>query len=101
MRVGRNDEAIEYFFQARDVAPRSVPILLMGAQALYVGGHKAEADAIFRRIIATPVPVPGPDAVPSPARAPVPRLAPSWWGDFSAGFAARMIDSTRPVRRAA
>jgi hypothetical protein len=54
-----------------------------------------EADAIFRRIITTPVPVPG------PAQAPVPRLAPSWWGDFSAGFAARMIDSTRPVRRAA
>jgi len=60
-----------------------------------------EADAIFRRIIATPVPVPGPAAVPSPARAAVPRLAPSWWGDFSAGFAARMIDSTRPARRAA
>jgi len=53
----------------------------------------AEADAIFRRIIATPVPVPGPVAVPS--------LAPSWWRDFSAGFAARMIDSTRPARRAA
>jgi hypothetical protein len=60
-----------------------------------------EADAIFRRIIATPVAVPGPAAVPSPARAAVPRLAPSWWGDFSAGFAARMIDSTRPVRRVA
>lgn len=60
-----------------------------------------EADVIFRRIIATPVAVPGPAAVPSPARAAVPRLAPSWWGDFSAGFAARMIDSTRPVRRAA
>ena len=53
----------------------------------------AEADAIFRRIIATPGPVPGPVAVP--------RLAPSWWRDFSAGFAARMIDSTRPARRAA
>ncbi|HET9972024.1 MAG TPA: hypothetical protein VFQ68_27575 [Streptosporangiaceae bacterium] len=60
-----------------------------------------EADAIFRRIIATPVPVPSPAAVPGPARVAVPRLAPSWWGDFSAGFAARMIDSTRPVRRAA
>lgn len=60
-----------------------------------------EADAIFRRIIATPVPVPGPAQAPGPAQVPVPRLAPSWWGDFSAGFAARMIDSTRPVRRAA
>jgi hypothetical protein len=56
---------------------------------------EAEADAIFRRIIATP----GPAPVPSPVA--VPRLAPSWWGDFSAGFAARMIGSTRPVRRAA
>ncbi len=55
----------------------------------------AEADAIFRRIIATPVPVPG------SAPVAVPRLAPSWWRDFSAGFAARMIDSTRPARRAA
>ena len=50
-----------------------------------------EADAIFRWIIATPIPAP----------VAVPRLAPSWWGDFSAGFAARMIDSTRPARRAA
>lgn len=58
-----------------------------------------EADAIFRRITATPVPVPGP--VPGPASAAVPRLAPAWWGNFSTGFAARMVDSTRPVRRAA
>ena len=66
-----------------DLAARAAAVRLPGA----------EADAIFRRIIATPVPVSGPVAVPS--------LAPSWWRDFSAGFAARMIDSTRPARRAA
>jgi hypothetical protein len=63
----------------------------LAAWAAAVRLPEAEADAIFRRIVATPVP--GPVVVP--------RLAPSWWGDFSAGFAARMIDSTRPVRRAA
>jgi hypothetical protein len=75
----------------------------LAAWAAAVRLPDAEADVIFRRIIATPVPVAGPAAVPvpGPARAAVPRLAPSWWGDFSAGFAARMIDSTRPVRRAA
>jgi hypothetical protein len=73
----------------------------LAAWAAAVRLPDAEADAIFRRITATPVPVPGPAAVPGPARAAVPRLAASWWGDFSAGFAARMVDSTRPVRRAA
>ena len=71
----------------------------LAAWAAAVRLPDAEADAIFRRITATPVPVP--DAVPGLAPAAVPRLAASWWGDFSAGFAARMIDSTRPVRRAA
>jgi hypothetical protein len=63
----------------------------LAAWAAAVRLPEAEADAIFRRIAATPVPAP----------VAVPRLAPSWWGDFSAGFAARMIDSTRPARRAA
>jgi hypothetical protein len=65
----------------------------LAAWAAAIRLPEAEAEAIFRRIVATPVPAPAPAAVP--------RLAPSWWRDFSAGFAARMIDSTRPVRRAA
>jgi hypothetical protein len=52
----------------------------------------AEADAIFQRIVQTPVPA-GPTAVP--------RLDPSWWRGYTAGFAARMVTSTRPARRAA
>lgn len=62
----------------------------LAAWAAAVRLPDAEADAIFRRITAKPAPAPV-----------VPRLAASWWGDFSAGFAARMVDSTRPVRRAA
>jgi hypothetical protein len=59
----------------------------LAAWAAAVRLPDAEADAVFRRIVATPV--------------PVLRLDPSWWRDFSARFAARMVDSTRPARRAA
>jgi hypothetical protein len=49
----------------------------------------AEAAAIFERIVSTPVP----EAAP--------RLDPTWWRGFNAGFTARMIASTRPARRVA
>jgi hypothetical protein len=52
----------------------------------------AEADAIFQRIVQTPV---------SAGPAATPRLDPSWWRGYTAGFAARMVTSTRPARRAA
>lgn len=51
MRVGRIEDAIDFFFQARDVSPGSVPILLTGAQALYMGGFKNDADGIFKAIL--------------------------------------------------
>lgn len=56
-----------------------------------------DADAIFARIVATPV----------PSATVTPQLAPSWWRSFNAGFAARMVASTsqgsraRPLVRAA
>jgi hypothetical protein len=50
-----------------------------------------EADAIFRRVVDTPAPV----------AAPAPGLDPSWWREFNAGFATRMIASTRPAHRRA
>jgi hypothetical protein len=50
-----------------------------------------EADAIFRRVVNTPVPV----ATTQPG------LDPSWWREFNAGFATRMIASTRPAHRRA
>jgi hypothetical protein len=50
----------------------------------------AEADAIFRRIVSTP----------PAASAITPRLDPTWWQHYSAGFAERMVASTRPARPA-
>ena len=50
-----------------------------------------EAAAIFQRIVSTPATVP----------ADTPRLDPSWWRNYTAGFAARMVTSTRPARWAA
>ena len=50
-----------------------------------------EADAIFRRVVDTPVPV----------ATTAPGLDPSWWREFNAGFATRMVASTRPARRRA
>lgn len=49
----------------------------------------AEAEGIFGRIAATPVPE------------QPPRLDPSWWRGYTADFAARMVASTRPLRQAA
>jgi hypothetical protein len=51
----------------------------------------AEAAAIFQRIVGTPAPAP----------AVTPRLDASWWRHYTADFTARMVSSTRPVRRAA
>ena len=51
----------------------------------------ADADDIFQRIVRTPV----------RSAAQTPSLAPSWWRSFNAGFAARMVASTSPARRAA
>jgi hypothetical protein len=48
-----------------------------------------EADAIYRRIL----------AAPEPAVTTRPGLNPSWWHEFNAGFATRIIASTRPAHR--
>jgi tetratricopeptide (TPR) repeat protein len=54
MRAERFDDAVQYFLKARAVAPRSVPIMLTGAQALFLAGFRAEADRIFRALLAMP-----------------------------------------------
>ena len=61
----------------------------LAAWAATVRLADAEANDIFQRIVSTPV------------RSATPRLDPSWWRGYNAGFAARMVTSTRPVRRAA
>jgi hypothetical protein len=61
-----------------------------------------EADAIFRRVTETPVvAAPVVATVAPPAGAAPTGLAPSWWREFNAGFAGRMVDSTRPAQRRA
>jgi hypothetical protein len=54
MRLERFDEAVEHFFKARDVAPKSVPIMLTGAQALYLAGFRAESYRIFMALLSMP-----------------------------------------------
>ncbi len=54
MRLERFDDAIEHFMKARDVAPKSVPIMLTGAQALFLAGFRAEADRIFKALLSMP-----------------------------------------------
>lgn len=69
----------------------------LAAWAATVRLADADADAIFRRIVASPA---GPAVAPA-GPAVTPRLAPSWWRGYNAGFAARMVASTAPVRLAA
>jgi hypothetical protein len=77
----------------------------LAAWAATVRLPDADAAEIFRRIVAAPVaPSVAPVAAVVPAAAPsaaAPRLAPSWWRGYNAGFAARMVASTAPVRLAA
>jgi hypothetical protein len=71
----------------------------LAAWAATVRLPDADAAAIFQRIVAAPV---APAAAPVAAAGPAaPRLKPSWWRGYNAGFAARMVASTAPVRLAA
>ncbi len=54
IRLGRHDDAVGYFLGALEIAPGSAPILLTGAQALYLAGHTAEADRIFAEFLDHP-----------------------------------------------
>ena len=53
-RAGRHDEALAYFFQAAEVAPSSIPVLMTGALALHAAGHAEQADALFASLLALP-----------------------------------------------
>jgi hypothetical protein len=72
----------------------------LAAWAASVRLPDADAAAIFRRIVATPVAPALTPVAPAPDAA-APRLKPSWWRGYNAGFAARMVASTAPVRLAA
>jgi hypothetical protein len=66
----------------------------LAAWAAAVRLTEADAAAIFQRIIATPA---GTPATIDSTTDTVPRLKPSWWRGYNAGFAARMVASTAPV----
>ena len=75
----------------------------LAAWAAAVRLPAADADAIFRAIVATP-----PAEVTPPAARPARGLArtaagldPAWWRGYTARFAAGMVASTAPVRYAA
>jgi hypothetical protein len=72
----------------------------LAAWAATVRLPDGDAAAIFQRIVAVPagLSVAPPAAAPSAA---APQLSPSWWRRYNAGFAARMVASTAPVRLAA
>jgi hypothetical protein len=59
----------------------------LAAWAATVRLPDAAADGIYQLIVTTP----------APAGEPFGGLGRTWWRDFSAGFAARMVTSTRPV----
>lgn len=54
LRLGDAELAVGYFLEAIEANPRSVPVLITGAQALFRAGHTEEADAIFRAVLESP-----------------------------------------------
>jgi hypothetical protein len=63
----------------------------LAAWAATVRLPDADADAIFRRITATP----------TPSRRITRQVDSVWWRHFTADLTARMVTSTRPLRPAA
>ena len=54
IKVHRFEEAVAWFLRAEQVAPGRTPILVTGAQALFLAGYEEEADAIFATLLASP-----------------------------------------------
>jgi tetratricopeptide (TPR) repeat protein len=51
LRLGEPDRAVEYFLDAINANPESVPVLITGAHALYEAGFTEQADTIFRTLL--------------------------------------------------
>lgn len=51
LRLGEPDRAVEYFLDAINANPDSVPVLITGAHALYEAGYTQQADTIFRTLL--------------------------------------------------
>jgi len=73
----------------------------LAAWAATVRVTDVDAAAVFRRNIASPAVLAPAVELVAPSAAAAPKLKPSWWRGYNAGFAARMVASTAPVRLAA
>lgn len=51
LRLGEPDRAVEYFLDAINANPDSVPVLITGAHAMYEAGYLEQADTIFRTLL--------------------------------------------------
>lgn len=51
LRLGEPDRAVEYFLDAINANPDSVPVLITGAHALYEAGYLEQADTIFQTLL--------------------------------------------------
>lgn len=54
LRIGDAELAVGYFLEAIAANPRSLPVLITGAHALFRAGHHDEADTIFRAMLESP-----------------------------------------------
>ncbi|MEX0876065.1 MAG: tetratricopeptide repeat protein [Phycisphaerales bacterium] len=54
LRLGEPDRAVEYFLDAINANPESVPVLITGAHSLYEAGYTEQADTIFKTLLENP-----------------------------------------------
>lgn len=54
LRLGEADRAVEFFLDAINANPESVPVLITGANSLFEAGYIEQADAIFATFLKNP-----------------------------------------------
>ena len=54
LRLGEPDRAVEFFLDAINANPESVPVLITGAHSLYEAGYSEQADTIFKTLLDNP-----------------------------------------------
>lgn len=54
LRVGEADRAVEFFLDAINANPESIPVLITGAHSLFEAGYIEQADTIFKTFLDNP-----------------------------------------------
>jgi len=54
LRLGEADRALEFFLDAINANPESVPVLITGAHSLFEAGYIEQADTIFKTFLENP-----------------------------------------------